>query len=44
VLPGASFGEAGEGYVRIAFTVGADRIGEAVTRMAALRDRMLGAG
>ncbi len=33
VLPGSSFGPAGEGYFRIALTVGADRLGEAAPRL-----------
>jgi len=33
VLPGSSFGPAGEGYFRIALTVGADRLGEAAARL-----------
>jgi LL-diaminopimelate aminotransferase len=31
--PGSGFGEPGEGYVRLALTVGKDRIEEAVSRM-----------
>ena len=33
VLPGAAFGPAGEGYVRIALTVGAARLQEAASRL-----------
>jgi LL-diaminopimelate aminotransferase len=33
VLPGSSFGPAGEGYFRIALTVGADRLREAARRL-----------
>jgi LL-diaminopimelate aminotransferase len=33
VLPGSGFGPAGEGYFRIALTVGADRLEEAVDRL-----------
>lgn len=33
VLPGSGFGPAGEGYFRIALTVGAERLAEAVARM-----------
>jgi LL-diaminopimelate aminotransferase len=33
VLPGSSFGPAGEGYFRIALTVGADRLREAAVRL-----------
>lgn len=33
VLPGSAFGPAGEGYFRIALTVGAARLEEAVTRL-----------
>jgi LL-diaminopimelate aminotransferase len=40
VLPGIALGGAGEGYVRLALTVAPDRLGEAVSRMARLRDRM----
>lgn len=34
VLPGNAFGEAGEGYIRIAVTVGVDKINEAFDRIA----------
>jgi len=33
VLPGASLGAAGEGYIRVALTVGSDRLTEAATRL-----------
>ncbi|MBA2457543.1 MAG: hypothetical protein H0V43_01150, partial [Gemmatimonadales bacterium] len=33
VLPGRSFGPAGEGFFRIALTVGPDRLGEAARRL-----------
>jgi LL-diaminopimelate aminotransferase len=33
VLPGSAFGAAGEGFFRIALTVGAERIREAVRRL-----------
>ena len=33
VLPGATFGEGGEGYFRIALTVGPERLREAIRRM-----------
>ena len=33
VLPGSAFGEAGEGYIRIAVTVGVDKINEAFDRI-----------
>jgi LL-diaminopimelate aminotransferase len=33
VLPGSAFGPAGEGYFRIALTVGADRLKEAAKRL-----------
>lgn len=33
VLPGSAFGPAGEGYFRIALTVGAARLGEAASRL-----------
>ena len=36
VLPGSGFGPAGEGFFRIALTVGADRIAEAVKRLGAV--------
>ena len=34
VIPGNAFGEAGEGYIRIAVTVGVDKINEAFDRIA----------
>ena len=34
VLPGNAFGDAGEGYIRIAVTVGVDKINEAFDRIA----------
>jgi LL-diaminopimelate aminotransferase len=37
VLPGGAFGPAGEGYFRIALTVGADRLIQAAARLGALR-------
>lgn len=33
VLPGAGFGPSGEGFFRIALTVGADRLGEGIRRL-----------
>jgi LL-diaminopimelate aminotransferase len=36
VTPGNGFGQAGEGYVRMAFTVGVDRLREAVARIRTL--------
>jgi aspartate/methionine/tyrosine aminotransferase len=33
VLPGSGFGEAGEGFIRIACTVGIDRLKEAFDRL-----------
>jgi LL-diaminopimelate aminotransferase len=33
VLPGSAFGPAGEGYFRIALTVGPDRLREAAARL-----------
>jgi LL-diaminopimelate aminotransferase len=33
VTPGNGFGEAGEGYIRMALTVSKDRINEAVERL-----------
>ena len=33
VLPGSAFGPAGEGYFRIALTVGAERLREAAQRL-----------
>lgn len=40
VLPGSAFGPAGEGYFRIALTVGAARLGEAVARLGEMLERM----
>jgi LL-diaminopimelate aminotransferase len=40
VLPGSAFGPAGEGFFRIALTVGADRLAAAVERLGAALDRM----
>ncbi len=40
VLPGSAFGPAGEGYFRIALTVGAARLTEAVTRLGGLLERL----
>ena len=40
VLPGSAFGPAGEGYFRIALTVGATRLTEAVTRLGGMMERM----
>lgn len=34
VLPGTSFGDNGEGYIRIAVTVGVDKMNEAFDRIA----------
>ena len=36
-IPGNGFGSAGEGYIRAALTVDAERIGEAVARIAKLK-------
>jgi len=36
VMPGSAFGAAGEGYIRMALTVGEDRLREAVERIAGL--------
>ena len=33
ITPGVGFGDAGEGYVRMALTVSKDRINEAVERL-----------
>jgi LL-diaminopimelate aminotransferase len=43
LLPGTAFGRGGEGYFRIALTVGTDRLLEGVNRLARALDR-LGAG
>ena len=40
VLPGSAFGPAGEGYFRIALTVGPARLGEAVARLGEMLERM----
>lgn len=40
VLPGSGFGPGGEGYFRIALTVGADRLAEAATRLGEMLERM----
>ena len=40
VLPGSAFGPAGEGYFRIALTVGQARLGEAVARLGEMLERM----
>jgi LL-diaminopimelate aminotransferase len=40
VLPGSAFGPAGEGYFRIALTVGAARLTEAVTRLGGMLERL----
>lgn len=40
ILPGSAFGPAGEGYFRIALTVGAGRLGEAVSRLGEMLERM----
>jgi LL-diaminopimelate aminotransferase len=40
VLPGSAFGPAGEGYFRIALTVGAARLAEAATRLGEMLERM----
>jgi LL-diaminopimelate aminotransferase len=40
VLSGSAFGPAGEGYFRIALTVGAARLTEAVTRLGGLLERL----
>jgi LL-diaminopimelate aminotransferase len=40
ILPGSAFGPAGEGYFRIALTVGAARLGEAVSRLGEMLERM----
>jgi LL-diaminopimelate aminotransferase len=33
VLPGSAFGQGGEGYFRVALTVGADRLREGILRL-----------
>jgi len=40
VLPGSAFGPAGEGYFRIALTVGATRLTEAITRLGEMMERL----
>ncbi len=40
VLPGSGFGPAGEGYFRIALTVGAARLAEAANRLGEMLERM----
>jgi LL-diaminopimelate aminotransferase len=40
VLPGSAFGPAGEGYFRIALTLGPARLGEAVARLGEMLERM----
>jgi LL-diaminopimelate aminotransferase len=40
VLPGASLGAAGEGYIRIALTVGPDRLAQAATRLGRALERL----
>jgi LL-diaminopimelate aminotransferase len=40
VLPGSAFGPAGEGYFRIALTVGPARLTEAVTRLGGMLERL----
>ena len=40
VLPGSGFGPGGEGYFRIALTVGAGRLGEAIARLGEMLERM----
>jgi LL-diaminopimelate aminotransferase len=40
ILPGSGFGPAGEGYFRIALTVGAARLGEAASRLGEMLERM----
>jgi LL-diaminopimelate aminotransferase len=41
-LPGSAFGPAGEGYFRIALTVGPERLGEAARRLGRVRSMMQG--
>ncbi len=43
-LPGSAFGSAGEGYFRVALTVGPERIREGVLRLGQTRRRLEGAG
>jgi LL-diaminopimelate aminotransferase len=40
VLPGSAFGPAGEGFFRIALTVGADRLRTAAERLGGALDRV----
>ena len=40
VLPGSAFGPAGEGYFRIALTVGAARLAEAIHRLGGIMEQM----
>jgi LL-diaminopimelate aminotransferase len=40
VLPGSGFGPAGEGYFRIALTVGADRLATAAQRLGLMLERL----
>jgi LL-diaminopimelate aminotransferase len=40
VLPGSAFGPAGEGYFRIALTVGAVRLAEAIHRLGGIMEQM----
>ncbi len=40
IMAGAAFGPAGEGYLRIALTVGEDRLREAMTRLQRAMERM----
>ena len=40
ILPGSAFGPAGEGYFRIALTVGAARLAEAASRLGEMLERM----
>src|SRR5262249_2571941 len=40
VLPGSAFGSAGEGYFRIALTVGATRLTEAINRLGGMMERL----
>jgi LL-diaminopimelate aminotransferase len=44
VVPGSSFGPGGEGYVRVALTVGTDRLREAGERLGRVLDRLGAAG
>jgi LL-diaminopimelate aminotransferase len=40
VLPGSAFGPAGEGFFRIALTVGTDRLRKAAERLGSALERM----